>query len=590
MAAFVALVTVSQLIAAAAGEPKEASGTESKETGGARQITNSIGMKLTLIPSGEFTMGSGESAEATAALFKEKYQMGGLKADYFKSEHPQHRVRVTRPFYFGTYHVTRGQFRKFVEATGYKTFVERGEGFEPGAFGFDTTKNMYGFLKNCSWQSPGYEQTDEHPVVMIEWIDAVAFCDWLSKKEGKRYRLPTEAEWEYACRAGTTTRYHSGDDPETLATVANVGDAAAAAKFGKFPWAIKASDGYVFTSPVGRFKPNAFGLYDMHGNAWQWCSDWYKADYYVESLKDDPTGPGVGYRNRLNRVLRGGSWYSRPWECYSASRRWLGPVSRECDQAGFRVALCVDPSDDPVKRSASTPPIAKGAKVLIERIANGRYIGSDNNYYVAIQLKVTGPDMAEVKSLRTLVQEATDDAGNPLPLPDGNDQFKSPLANEFWLRAPRLVKTVKSLRGEVDLMLPGRDPESVITASVATEAGVPLKRAALKAAIVEITLNKLQGPPENDRIASKDWSLSYLLNDPYGKIIGNPEFLDHDGRKLVLSNGPYGGGSGGLMALTVLFKSTPPQDLQVRFYVATDKTIVAVPFDFKDVPVEQSPR
>jgi formylglycine-generating enzyme len=334
--ALLALATVSQLIVA-----KAATGIEPKTADGARHITNSLGMKLTLIPSGEFLMGSGESAEARAAFFKEKYQMGLLTADRFQYEYPQHRVRITRPFYFGACHVTRGQFRKFVEDTGYKTFVERGEGFEPGVFGFDTSKNMYGFIKNASWRNPGYEQTDEHPVVMIEWIDAVAFCEWLSKKEGKSYRLPIEAEWEYACRAGTTTRYHSGDDPETLVAVANVGDATTAAKFERFSWALKARDGYVFTSPVGCFKPNAFGLYDMHGSAYQWCSDWFKSDYYSESPVDDPTGPGVGYRNRVARVLRGGSWYSRPWECASGSRRWLGPASRECGEAGFRVALCL---------------------------------------------------------------------------------------------------------------------------------------------------------------------------------------------------------------------------------------------------------
>ncbi len=112
-------------------------------------------------------------------------------------------------------------------------------------------------------------------MVNVSWNDAVAFCKWLSKKEGNTYRLPTEAEWEYACRAGTTTRYYSGDDPETLAKVGNVADATAKAKFPDWKYTIKASDGYVFTSPVGSFQPNAFGLYDMHGNAWQWCADWY---------------------------------------------------------------------------------------------------------------------------------------------------------------------------------------------------------------------------------------------------------------------------------------------------------------------------
>ena len=153
-------------------------------------------------------------------------------------------------------------------------------------------------------------------MVNVSWNDAVAFCKWLSRKEGKSYRLPTEAEWEYACRAGTTTRYHSGDDPETLAKVANVADATAKAKFPAWKWTIKASDGYVFTAPVGQFKPNAFGLYDMHGNARQWCADWYGGDYYGKSPVDDPNRPRHG---RL--------------PC--PSRRFLGP---QADQYAIRPA------------------------------------------------------------------------------------------------------------------------------------------------------------------------------------------------------------------------------------------------------------
>ena len=230
-------------------------------------------MKLVLIPAGEFMMGSGESAEDTAAFFNKTYGEDLLKADFFKDEHPQHRVRITKPFYLGTYHVTRGQFRQFVDDTGYKTDAEKGE--KPGACGWNPDKKSFELQREYSWRNAGFEQTDEHPVVNVSWNDAVAFCKWLSRKEGNTYRLPTEAEWEYACRAGTTTRYYSGDDPETLAKVGNVADAAAKAKFPDWKYTIKASDGYVFTAPVGSFQPNAFGLYDMHGNAWQWCADWY---------------------------------------------------------------------------------------------------------------------------------------------------------------------------------------------------------------------------------------------------------------------------------------------------------------------------
>ena len=321
------LTAVGSLAVAAAAEPKEA--------GGKKQIAVDLGggmkLKMVLIPSGEFNMGSGESAEATAAFFNKTYGEDLLSADSFKDEHPQHRVRITKPFYLGTYHVTRGQFRRFVADTGYKTDAEKGD--TKGAFGWNPEKKAFGFNEKYSWRNAGFEQTDEHPVVNVSWNDAAAFCKWLNKKESKTYRLPTEVEWEYACRAGTTTRYYSGDDPETLAKVGNVADAAAEAKFPNWKCTIKANDGYVFTSPVGKFKPNAFGLYDMHGNAWQWCADWYGAEYYAASPVDDPTGPASGN----DRVLRGGSWGNGPGYSRSAIRLRYNPGGR-LDGAGFRVA------------------------------------------------------------------------------------------------------------------------------------------------------------------------------------------------------------------------------------------------------------
>jgi formylglycine-generating enzyme required for sulfatase activity len=297
----------------------------------AADLGGGVKMEMVLIPAGEFKMGSGESAEETAAFFKKNYGMIFLTADYFKDDHPQHRVRITKPFYLGTYHVTRGQFRQFVKDSGYKTDAEKDD--HPGAIGWNPEKQEFGFNKDYSWRNMGFQQTDEHPVVNVSFNDAVGFCNWLSRKEGKTYRLPTEAEWEYACRAGTTTRYYSGDDPEMLAKVANVADATFKAKFPAWKWTIKASDGYVFTAPVGQFKPNAFGLYDMHGNAWQWCADWYGDDYYGRSPADDPKGPDTGDR----RVLRGGSWMDFPSNPRSAARHWVAPADRT-GFPGFRVA------------------------------------------------------------------------------------------------------------------------------------------------------------------------------------------------------------------------------------------------------------
>jgi formylglycine-generating enzyme required for sulfatase activity len=302
-----------------------------KPAGEAKQITNSIDMKLTRIPPGDFMMGSRESAEETAAVFNKTYGGDFAKAGFFKDEHPQHRVRITRPFYLGTYHVTRGQFRQFVADTEYKTDAEKGG--KPGALGWNPDTKKVAFNENYSWQKAGFEQTDEHPVVNVSWNDAVAFCKWLSRKEGNAYRLPTEAEWEYACRAGTTTRYSSGDDPESLAQFGNVADATFKARFPDAKYTMKARDGYVFTAPVGSFQPNAFGLYDMHGNAWQWCSDRYGATYGAASAADDPAGAGSGDF----RVLRGGSWVDGPVYTRSAKRSGITPGSR-FDGTGFRVA------------------------------------------------------------------------------------------------------------------------------------------------------------------------------------------------------------------------------------------------------------
>jgi formylglycine-generating enzyme required for sulfatase activity len=211
---------------------------------------------------------------------------------------PQHRVRITRPFYIGTTEVTRGQFRQFVEAADYRTEAERNG-------------------SNGTWRNPGFEQTDEHPAVHVSWNDAVAFCRWLSHKEGETYRLPTEAEWEYACRAGTTTRYSSGEALDGLAAVGNIADETfRRGQRSSGQGAITASDGFVHTAPVGRYSPNAWGLFDMHGNVCEWCSDKFEKDYYHRSPVDDPPGPA----GAEHRVIRGGSFLDHPDKVRSAYR------------------------------------------------------------------------------------------------------------------------------------------------------------------------------------------------------------------------------------------------------------------------------
>ena len=167
--------------------------------------------------------------------------------------------------------------------------------------------------------NPSKFQGAHNPVEWVSWNDAVDFCKKLSKKTGKTVRLPTEAEWEYACRAGSTTRFSYGDDEE---------------KLGDYAWKAENSGGK--THPVGEKKPNNWGLYDMHGNVWQWCADWYAKGYDANAAKTDPTGPATG----TWRVWRGGCWLNRAFSCGSAFRSCYPPAD-PFNTVGFRVVLDV---------------------------------------------------------------------------------------------------------------------------------------------------------------------------------------------------------------------------------------------------------
>jgi sulfatase modifying factor 1 len=292
------------------------------------QATNLAGQTMLLVPPGEFLMGSTSEQIAQMAQFDPKW-----KKETAKSEQPPHRVRISHPFYLAAHEVTRGQFARFVRATGYKTVCERAGG--QGA-GVDAASGKFKVDRKFNWHITGFAQDDSHPVINVSWRDAMAFCTWLTWQEGKIYRLPSEAEWEYACRAGTTSLFASGDDPDSLATMANVADESAKAKFPSWH-SIKARDGYIFTAPVGSFRPNAFGLFDMHGNVREFCGDWHADDYYAKSAESDPQGPPSG----TNHVVRGGAWTSNAVDCRSASRGATKPTSAGLSM-GFRVAA--DPS------------------------------------------------------------------------------------------------------------------------------------------------------------------------------------------------------------------------------------------------------
>jgi formylglycine-generating enzyme required for sulfatase activity len=299
-----------------------------------QEITNSVGMKLELIPAGEFRMGSGESADDLVKAFPQY----GITAEFLADEFPQHRVRISKPFYFSKYETTNGQFRQFVDATGYKTQAEREETGKRGSggWGFNQEKQQFeGRDPKYNWRNPGFATPDKQPVVDVTWNDAVAFCEWLSKKEGKKYHLPSEAQWEYAARGGTKTRYWSGDDPDSLAKIANTADADFFAKFPNYypkDKTLSAHDGFALPAPVGSFSANPFGLCDIHGNVWEWTNDWYAKDYYANSPVDDPPGPASGGE----KVRRGGAWHTAPlWS--RVSFRNYNTVDSRYPNLGFRV-------------------------------------------------------------------------------------------------------------------------------------------------------------------------------------------------------------------------------------------------------------
>jgi len=225
-----------------------------------------------------------------------------------------------------TCEVTVGQFRVFTEETGYRTDAEKGgQSFENGKSGGYTVlaNRNWGWRDTATWKNPGFDQKDDEPVVMVSWNDADMFCKWLSARDNRDYRLPTEAEWEYACRAGGNTVFWWGDTFEQR----EGGEDGGFARLVSWP-----SLQDQFTHSVGAFRANGFGLYDMAGNVWEWCNDWYSQAYYAESPSADPQGPNSG----VFRVIRGGAWHDNPRYCRSSCRNGYRPTGRH-GLIGFRV-------------------------------------------------------------------------------------------------------------------------------------------------------------------------------------------------------------------------------------------------------------
>jgi formylglycine-generating enzyme required for sulfatase activity len=269
---------------------------------------------MVVVPAGGFEMGSPSSERGRE-----------------KSEGPQHRIAIEKPFAIGKYEVTRGEFAAFVRETGFPAhqicvywFAIDKESVKGGA---------------QDWLHPGYRQTDRDPVVCVSWEDARAYGTWISRKTGKTYRLPSEAEWEHAARAGTTSARFWGDNPDEACEYANAHD-----QFGKllneeFPWARhNCNDGYAQTAPVGSFRPNGFGLHDMLGNVWEWVGDcWHET--YGGAPMDGSAWESDG--TCVRRVFRGGSWINLPWVVRSANRKKLKADVRSYG-GGFRLARTLD--------------------------------------------------------------------------------------------------------------------------------------------------------------------------------------------------------------------------------------------------------
>ena len=299
----------------------------------------------------------GEAPEGMVWIPGGQFWMGAYEGDKdkFRDALPRHLVYVDG-FWMDRTEVTNAQFEKFVEATGYKTVAEREidpstmpnalpEKLVPGSLVFEPPQSgvpphhwsqWWDYLPGTSWRHPEGPESDirqrmDHPVVHVCWEDAAAYAEWAGK------RLPTEAEWEFAARGGLDRkRYVWGEEPlPEQKWPANIWQ-------GQFPTTNTAEDGYLQTAPAASFPPNGFGLYDMSGNVWEWCADWYQPDYYRDSPKRNPQGPDAGYDPEEpdipKRVQRGGSFLCCDGYCvnYRPGARHKGAVDSGASHTGFR--------------------------------------------------------------------------------------------------------------------------------------------------------------------------------------------------------------------------------------------------------------
>ena len=273
------------------------------------------GPALVVIPAGEFWMGSPESETGR------------------RSDEQQHKVKIEYAFALGQTEVTVGEFKRFIAVTNYRTDAEKNADGKDGCFIAyrDGSEWKYGYRAGYHWKSASFKQGDDHPVVCVSWNDAMAYTEWLSRETGQSYRLPTEAEWEYAARAGTTSARYWGDDPKQACMYANVYDqnSKRANNFG-----LKAhdcDDGWAQTAPVGAFQANAWKLSDILGNVWEWTCSFYDEDYGGAEKKC------IYKETKVSLAVRSGSWNYEPVWVRSAKRGRRDPHDRN-DTLGFRLA------------------------------------------------------------------------------------------------------------------------------------------------------------------------------------------------------------------------------------------------------------
>ena len=266
------------------------------------------------IPAGNFMMGSPQDETGRSG-----------------NESPLHSVSVGK-FGMGIYEVTVGEFRRFIQATGYKTDAERNAGNLSGCKAWDVSDGIFEWRAGRHWDNPGFSQTERQPVVCVSWNDADAYVKWLAHKTGKKFRLPSEAEWEYAARGNTSTARYWGNNSIGACLYANVADKTKGP--GDLQWKTRhdCEDEYFFTAPVGSYLSDSFGLYDMLGNVWEWT-----ADSFHENYSGAPTDGSAWQGEGVTRVFRGGSWNNDPRNARSATRDSSGPASR-FSSVGFRLA------------------------------------------------------------------------------------------------------------------------------------------------------------------------------------------------------------------------------------------------------------